>query len=94
MITKLAVALASVACLGHADSTDLPTGSTNAGLDPNNDDYADLPDPIDPEVVVTPTTPDKIPYFERAEFPEDDGYFKGSTYQGKTRQEKMKDLWG
>lgn len=94
MITRLAATLASFACMSHADSTDPTSESTTPGLDPDNDDYADLPDPADPEVTAANTTPDKIPYYEEAGGPHIDGYFKGSTYQGKTRQEKMKELWG
>ena len=30
----------------------------------------------------------------RAQGPEDEGWFKGDIYQAKSRQEKMKDLWG
>ena len=37
---------------------------------------------------------ERVPYWERAEGPDDLGWFKSSTYLAKTRQMKMLDLWG
>ena len=69
MLTKFSVALAVLAHLSYAE-----------------DSIFDLRYLQEEDVLPDEPTPAPIPpYYERAECPDDVGWFKGSTYQGKSR---------
>ena len=78
---KFTVALAAFASISQAES------SWFESLRMLNEELED-------SSIVTVEEPVKIPYYERAQNVDEVGWFRGSTYQGKTRQDKMTDLWG